>query len=81
MEFTGPSVARSGAVDPRDEPQWLALIAHADVSSGLVPSQAASRRLRSIPTVPVLGASCCGPWSGSPKRCPRGPGTDVEGGE
>jgi hypothetical protein len=53
--FTGPSVVRFGAADPEDEPQSLASIAHAGVSSGLRQPQAALRRPRCLPTVPVIG--------------------------
>jgi hypothetical protein len=63
--FTGPSVVRSCAADPEDEPQWLArsLKPAFSVASGCLWLPYA--RLRSDPTVPVLGASCWASWSGS----------------
>jgi hypothetical protein len=57
-EVTGPSVVRSVRVSVRTNRSGYADSLMPALSSGLVPSRVASRRLRSCSTVPVLGASC-----------------------
>ena len=57
-EVTGPSVVRSVRVSVRTNRSGYADSLMPALSSGLVPSRVASRRLRSCFTVPVLGASC-----------------------
>jgi hypothetical protein len=78
----GPSVARFGATDPEVEPQWLALIVGAGVfewpravSGCLTPAAILIQPSRSECFLALaLGA-------GATKRSPRGPETDVEGGD
>jgi hypothetical protein len=81
-KFAGPSVARSDAADPEVEPQWLALIVHAGafewpraVSGCLTPAAILIQPSRSGRVLALaLGAEAT-------KRSPRGPETDVEGGD
>lgn len=78
LEVTGPSVVRPAAVDPEDEPQWRTLIAHAGVSSGLVLPQTGCDRFQPFR---YCGSFSLWPVGRSLKQSPRGPGTDVEGGD
>jgi hypothetical protein len=67
MPFAEPSVRWESPAHRWCDPVQWALRAHCNgqrgrsvpvASSGLVPSQAVSRRLRPSSTVPVMGASC-----------------------
>ena len=60
MLFTGPSVVRSGAADPEDEPQWLARSSCRRFQLPQAASGCLTRGCDLDPTVPALGASC---WS------------------
>ena len=81
LVLTGPIGDARRAADRENEPQWLTLIAHAGI---LKWPRAASRCL--VPAAILIqpsrsgAASRRGPQDGSSKRSPRGPGTDVEGG-